>query len=201
VLFRSGEDIEEGLAMLEEVLKLIEHSNATYTLKTFEKEGKASVRIKENTPCDGSFNFKLLEQDEYVERRNERFGAHGGNAMQSRLGALEAKIAELELVDEEEKPKSITDKIGAMFLEEPEKIPPMIAAIQSLVYMITGKSQPAQTAAIGSIPDDNDAQINQALEILKQHDDKLGEHLMKLASIAQSDKAAWTMLINMVEKI
>lgn len=210
LLFKyTGQDIEEGAALLDEVLRMIEHSNATYTLKVFEPDKNGEVKIKENTPCDGSFNFKLVDENTYEERKQQRFG-NNNNLIESKLAAIEAKLESLESEPEDEPDESgsVLDRVGAIFLNEPEKISVMIGAIQSIVSMFTNQTQytgqqPQPVAAINGVPDsDNkpDEQINAAIEILLKHDSKLPEHLVKLAMIAENDPATWKMLIGMIDK-
>jgi hypothetical protein len=198
----SGDDIGEGANILSQYLEMIESSNATYTLKIFEADGNTPVKIKENTPADGSFNFKLVEEEVYQDRSNKRGGIN--NALQSRLSAIEQKLDEAD-EDDEEKPDGIMGKIGDIFINEPEKIPVYLNAFQALISFLTGKpTQGTPLPAISGIPGEADGEqlkIEQAIILLKEHDKKLGDHLLKLAQMAETDKASFSMLVNMINKM
>lgn len=57
--YQSG-SIDEGCKLLEQYLTLLSRSAAIYTLCVYEHVPAGG--IKENTPCDGSFNFQLRER-------------------------------------------------------------------------------------------------------------------------------------------
>ena len=53
--------------------------------------------------------------------------------------------------------------------------------------------------AVAGIPDQ--VKINQAIEILSKHDDRLGEHLLTLAQIAESDNQKFNFLLSMLDNV
>jgi glucan phosphorylase len=85
---------------------------------------------------------------------------------------------------------------GIMGLINHELYGPMIAtAISGIVSKFL--PAPAPTALAG-IPDEQNEKINQAIAILKNYDINLGDHLLKLADIAQNNNAQFNMLLKML---
>lgn len=192
-----GTDPENSLNFLDEILSTLDKSGsvATYTLKFYEEPGK----IKENTPCDGSFNFRLVEEEERQQRRvlyNQM-----PSEIMKRLDAIEARqIAQEEEDDEDEEPQPNTlNGVLVGLLKEPAKIEQMIGLAKMI---FGGKSAPA---GIGNIPAQppaegaEDQKIAEAIAILKANDPRLGDHLLKLAAIATSNKASFDFLLKTLE--
>ena len=205
-----GTDIKEGVELLDKFLQQIEHSNALYTLKVFEPDEKKGLIIKENTPCDGSFNFRLVEKSEYEERAVQRSGYN--SALLSEVQAMREEIKELREGDQDED-NSVMGRIGNLLLEDPAKIPMIIGAINSVINMFkttntataipetpqlvyANANRPVTIAGIN-----DDAALALAIEKLKQHDPKITEHLQKLAKIAESDKAGFQSLLTVLDNI
>ena len=53
-----GSDLNESQDFLEKILENLQDSVSVYTIRFYEE----AVKIKENTPYDGSFNFRMLEE-------------------------------------------------------------------------------------------------------------------------------------------
>jgi len=143
-----------------------------------------------------------VDEELFQERSNQRGGIN--NAVTSRLAAIEQKLDEAEDY-EEEKPDGLMGKIGNILINEPEKIPVYLNAFQALVSFLTGKPMVNEPLpVISGIPGEADGEqlkIEQAIILLKPHDKKLGDHLLKLAEMAESDKASFSMLVNMIDKM
>lgn len=71
--------LDAGYSMLEQYLTLLSRSAAIYTLCVYDKVPPGG--IKENTPCDGSFNFQLRERPMNA-LPSEIHQAYRGNATQ-----------------------------------------------------------------------------------------------------------------------
>lgn len=207
LLFKSTDrDANASLNFLDKVLQTISHSEATYTLKFYEPEG-VNFKIKENTPCDGSFNFKLVEEEERQARRV----LYQGNsaAVLEELKALRNEVAEIKAVkeleddeDETEKPLSLNGIIAGL-LKEPEKITQLFEIGRTLFGRKQNPHIPA--VALGNVPQTMQTmteqdKINAAIERLKANDAKLAEHLTKLSDIAENDKTSWKYLLNLLDQ-
>lgn len=105
----------DGVDELSEILKSLENSgtSAVYTLKIYEKT--LSDKVKNNTSDDGSFNFKLNEND------SERYGVpakshpgSNGSYLLSRLDELENKIGAALAKDEEEEDEEEEKELSQM---------------------------------------------------------------------------------------
>ena len=112
------------------------------------------------------------------------------NKQQEQLNELTSRLNadDEEMEDEKEK--------GLMGLINHDVYGPLIAtAISGIVSKLM--PAPAPTALAG-IPDEQQQKVNQAIEILKNYDNNLGDHLMKLADIAQNNNAQFNMLLKML---
>ena len=196
----SGDSMEESMQLLQEIFDTLDKSGtvATYTLKFYEDAGK----ITEKTPCDGSFNFKLVAAEQYQERQI----AYAGNSNKVLAAAekLNERMDKWEAAaDEEEEPAEPQSLNGVLIglLKEPQKIEQLMnlgrafGLFGGLKHMgAIGNAQPAQATGTGE-----DVKISEAIEILKQHDPKIADHLLKLAGIAQNNNAAFKYLLSMLD--
>lgn len=189
-----GTDISEGANALNEILdRLAESSNAIYTLKVYEE--LTGGKIKDKTPHDGSFNFKLnldgqeITTNQYSTLRNQ-------NAILEKLEALEQRMNEREEEGEEE-PQSKLGLIGEI-LNDPgisQIVQPLIAKFFGL-----GTATPQMPMrSISGISDDDRSTLNEALKILEKADPKLPEHLMKLAQLSQESPDSFKFLLNTLD--
>jgi len=192
-----GKSMEEACAVLEEFLGMIgTHSTAVYTLKVYEDAG----RIKENTPCDGSFNFRLVDEKEREERNTAYRGAQ--REILARLEAIEARLQGGDDDDDDE-----GDKLSGVLTEllrEPSKIGQLIDAGKSLLGLISSpKVIPMQK--VGSVnpepPAQHDDKLQAAIETLQRNDPRIAEHLAKLAALSENDKATFQYLLTMLDKM
>lgn len=151
-----GGTMEESIAFLDGALTMLANSGTTaiYTIKFFETEEGAKIKINEKSVCTGgSFNFKLVDPE---QRAVVQYGGNVGYAANKVANDNFDKIANilekqqqqinalLENQEEEEEPETLT---GVLIdtLKNPDKLMSFIGAIKSL----TGQ-QPMQVAAIGS---------------------------------------------------
>jgi len=216
-----GNDINEGKQLLDDFLDKIEEGTATYTLKVFEAEGNKAIKIKEKTECDSSFNFKLDSIDIFSERQEQR-GRFLNNELAKTLTGINDRLLKMETEPIEEQPEDETfqESIGKAIQQS------IIGAIQNpeqpnvLVDLLRGiLGQPIPKPAIGTVTragqiagfgiDSNNPstkiegskleRLGNAIDILEKYDDKLVEHLEKLAKIAIDNPKKFTGLITMLD--
>jgi len=177
------EDKEEGAEKLENALNDIDNNNSEiYAIIVNNGKSTASRIFKVNseitrhisginqTATDPTLLALLNKQQEQLNELTSRFNAE----------------------DEEEEEK----ETGLMGLVNHELYGPMIAtAISGIVNRLM--PAPAPTALAG-VPSEQDEKISQAITILKNYDNNLGDHLLKLADIAQNNNAQFNMLLKML---
>ncbi len=202
----TGGNINEGKQLLEEFCEKIEHSNATYTLKVFENEKGTDMRIKEKTECDSSFNFKLLEEDKYLQRRDERgnYSSNGNNKLLvDTLTGINNRLIAIEEGDHEDEPDTI-GSIVTGYLKEPEKLLPLLTLLSGL-----GVIRPVPAGAIGNVQKTTTTDMSDiitdklaaALDQLQKADPKIVEHLEKLAELSKRDKFTFDIVVSKIEAL
>lgn len=189
-------DMVQSLSELNTILTaLAQSSNAIYTLKVYEDLGKGG-KIKDSTPSDGSFNFKLNSPEQevtiaqYSTLRNQ-------NNIDARLGAIEKLLIERE-EEEEEEPQSKLGVIGEI-LNDPG-VSSIVVPLIMKAFGLGDVKSPYNMQANAQIAGINDeAELSEAIRILKEHDANLSTHLMKLAKIAQNDKNSFDFLLKTLD--
>lgn len=198
-----------GSDQFSEVLDMLCESgstNAIYTVKVYENIHD-SLDIKNNTPDDGSFNFRLnggeqeISNDQYYTRR---IGA--SNEIIKRLEQIEQKLS----ADEEDEP----DTIGSIFLEhlkDPEKLGRLIQMTREIL-------SPYQPGMVGNvyrtIPATNQSamgndqtseqkleRLSAAIDVLEKHDSHLVDHLEKLAKVAINNPPSFKVMLSMLDNL
>jgi hypothetical protein len=181
--------------------------NTIYVLRIYE-EITDSIRIKENTPADGSFNFILCDDVAIEQISNPVYAAtNQRNRLFERLGAIEQKLSLLEMPQGPEEKEETMEDILMDYLKNPHKIQGLINTGKSLL----GIAISPQEAAIGSITDSTNnihqptqeeiQRLQTAINILEVDNPKLVEQLEKLAKIKQTDPDQWNFLKNMINKM
>jgi len=113
-----------------------------------------------------------------------------------KIRELESKLQVKELEeageDDYEEPQVNKNFLGAL-IENPQ--------IQNAIagYIASFLNSGNAPQAVAGIPDDT--KIQHALEILKKHDEKLGDDLLLLAQLAEADKKQFTMLLTMLRSM
>lgn len=199
-LFKSpeGSADTESLAMLEEILNSITSSEATYTLKFYEDlQGK---KIKENTPCDGSFNFKLKTEPQIDERREVYRQSNQIAAVLARLEerqtALEEKLNE---EDEEDPEPQTLGGILAGLANDPAKIIQIIEIGKSLFGTNKPVNSVGELARVAGAPDIQETELKNTIVRLRAVDPEINTHLEKLAKIAETQPALFKMLLQQLD--
>lgn len=189
-----GSDISEGSTQLHATLEMLaQSSNAIYTLKVY--EDLPGGKIKNNTPDDGSFNFKLnLEGQEITN--NQYAVVRNNNALLEEIREMKAQIAAMQ-EEEEEEPQSKLGLIGEILND-----PGISQIVQPLIMKFLGIGSPEAPLqrAVGSISGTNDDDIlNNAITFLKSVDPQLPKHLSKLAEIAKNDPPTFQFLLQTLD--
>lgn len=186
-----GNDKEESLQMLEKTLDCLQESGtiSRYTLKFYEE----AVKIKENTPCDGSFNFKLFEEEQ-IQQRKVMYQANNSELLK-RLEAIEEKISG----SGDEEPEEEEEDFISGLLKDPTKIEQYMGMIGRLFSGGKAAAAIAGTPAVSTAATTEEGKINEAVNILKQHDSELSKHLLKLAAIAKEKPDAFKYLTQMLD--
>ena len=206
------DDIEEGKEMLRTTLKDLYNggSEAQFALRVYE-DMPATGKIKSNTPWDRSFSFVLYGDEEYSPYRAGRMSYSKEadekiQAMQKEIDDL--KLALLEAEEPEEKPDGINGIIAGI-MEMPgikQALAAKLAGFINTVIPFGGNPQPA---AVAGLPEGNQpipslldaeqqAKVQQAINVLCTKDAKLGDHLMKIAEIALSNIKQYNGMVAML---
>lgn len=212
----------EGADTLESYLQLLEigATDAIYTLAVY--EGVEPKNVKSNTPYDSAINFRL--KADQMEVSNEAW-AQGQISQrmkqEERLKAIEDnQRAIVELLtkqdeEEEDKPGSIGAVLTSL-LNEPHKIGQLVEIGKQLLGLPSAQpvfQQPApRPASVGSAnptedqrgaedetPEAQVARLNNALQIIRQHDPLFITHIEKLAHIANTNTPMFKFLLSTLE--
>lgn len=206
-----GNDSGEGAELLGQVLDKLKQggSEAAYTLKVYDELPKGR-KISTVTPASRSFNFGIFDlngQDTpYHQRQMSTVGIleRRFNDMQETM--MKELLSEL---DERRKKKEEPEKEGGVMgminglLDQPAIQQAIAGKIMSWFGMgpVIGQA-PAQVAGIDQgdpemsrITPEEYAKLEEAIQILAQHDKKIGTHLLGLAHIARDSPAKYKMAL------
>lgn len=178
---------EEESERLAETLDSLDngYNNGTYTL------------VVDNGKYPAQLYFKITQAGEVTKHISGINQTQTDPALLALLNKQQEQLNELtsrlnadddEMEDEKEK--------GLMGLINHDVYGPLIAtAISGIVSKLMPAAAPT---ALAGIPDEQQQKVNQAIEILKNYDNNLGDHLLKLADIAQNNNAQFNMLLKML---
>jgi hypothetical protein len=208
-------DMEQGKQLLKSVLTEVDDIDgvSTYTLKVYDGLKKGE-KIKSNTPYDASFNFKLLEREESAPYRERSYRDEERDKkileLEAMVKTLTEKLNAEESEDEDEKPEGLMGMLGAV-LKMPAVEQALAGAISQGVQGLMAKVMPINNPvpqALGRIagvpepaadsPADQEEKMQNALDTLYPLDPLLGDHLLKLAGIAEKNPGQYKMLIEML---
>lgn len=198
-------EIESGKALLSQLLNDLNNDDnvATYTLCVYDDLAEGE-KIKNKTPFDGSFNFKLNDtMNDYKAQRNAGIGQ-----VAERLAAIEAKLEKgNEAFEDEPESSSPWGHIGKI-MDHPEVQKAIagrfVAILDGITNMFTPKAAPLSPSAVGigsvapQLSQEQTAKLNQALQYLMSADPQLGDHLLTIAIIAKNDPQKYSQLITML---
>ncbi len=212
-----GDNMAESIQMLEKCLTSLEPSgtDAVYTIKFFENEGKA-IKINEKSVCTaGSFNFKLTDPAIREQQRLGYVAQSSGilNQVTQRMDKLEELFIKF-MEQTEPEPEDEPETVGTVLidaLKNPEHLMSLINAGKMLLgFPIQEKVTPHvignvnNAAAQQQQPMEYDESMIQRLQTavntLEKNDPKLVEHLEKLASMSENDRGTFQFLLSMLDK-
>jgi hypothetical protein len=198
-----GDNVEDGVAFLEELLPKLAHSAGIYMFCVYKHTGKDG--ICNTTPYNASFNFQLNRLRDEEGRYLNNYSPSMGNELISKVEALSIQnnlimqeLAELRSggVDEDE----VEGKVGAI-----ERLlnHPIVTGMLSKMFGEIAPAMPpagaAQKTGIAGV--DEDKRIEAAVNELKKVDPELPAHLEKLARVAKVDAAGFKMLLAYLDGI
>jgi hypothetical protein len=231
LLFKyEGADKSDGGTQLEALLKMIADSSASeavYTLRWYERDDLPEVKpgrpvklptkkfkIYYTTPFDGSFNFKLFEQEEGGSPRSR--GWQEVQSLKEELAEIKRLLAKQNLEDSEYEKEKTSGMAGVFhgLLEMPEVKAAIAGKVIELFHGVSSKigaafnpsyvpakiAGPAPAEPI-QLPAEQVNLLNTALVILVKADSQFPEHLHKLALIAQSSPETYNSLIGMLNNM
>jgi len=194
---KNNNDIDEIADKIKRDLLTAEQNKNSdiYTIKVFEKP------FKEAKKDDGTATRYFRLFDEYVGYLGRVENTQNDRMLQM-LETINARLAALETVEEDEEddeePKQDNGLMG--LIDTALKSEEMKGMLINGFMGLANKFIQPKTTALAGIPEEQDAKIAQAIELLKQHDNILGDDLLKLASIAVNDNGQFNFLLSMLRK-
>jgi hypothetical protein len=193
---KNNDDIDEVADKLKGQLLQIENNKNSdvLTIKVFEKPFRDAKKE------DGTATRYFRLFDEYVGYVGRVENAQNDRMMQI-LETINARLAALETVEEDEEDEEEVKQEGLMgLINTALKSEEMKGMLINGFMGLANKFIQPKTTALAGIPEEQDAKIAQAIETLKQHDNILGDDLLKLASIAVNDNGQFNFLLSMLRK-
>lgn len=209
----AGNNFAESRNTLQGFLDLLKESDttATYTLHIYEDLPKGA-KIKLSTEPDYSFNFLVTEEEAPRYARNREI-MESNRLLMDKVTALEARLQARDAEEDEPEPVGSLGGILSGLLED-EKVKEWIRTKAiGLADKLFNNSQTANVVPmnrvigkVGAVTQDDPIVINdeqrirmtEAIEILARVDPKLGDNLMKLARIAESDPGKYSTMAAML---
>jgi len=199
----SADDMDVALQKLNDNISAAEQNgyNEVMILKLHPKKEKNGY-VTDKSEVIASFSFRPAELTNYVPV-NQFQNSLPTNAILEKLNGIESRMAALEteeddeIEQEEEKPKGVAGILDNLLQNEQIQM-----ALAGIVTNFIGKMMPQNTnnIALAGIPVEQDEKILAALEILKQHDELLGDDLIKLSEMAVNNNAQFKFLLSMLRK-
>lgn len=169
-----------------------------YSIVWYENPVKPDAKGKISELPEGSVKFitsnpeQIQEYiDDYRERRQQYVGSVN-NEVLSRLAAIETKLNEEEEDDEPAQPQNAL--VG--LVQDPNVVNFLVGTVQTIIDRILPPKQ--HISGIAGL--ENNSKLDQALDILRKHDDRLEDDLMLLAEMAEKSPMQFKMLISMLRK-
>jgi len=221
-----GEDVADSKATLHGFLKQLEASNTSATYELGFYDGlKDKKKIRTIEEADYAYNVVLFHDEEYpapgaVSRQT------GYSLIMQEIADVKAQLALRQKEDEEEEedePEKVAG-VGSRLLTFLDKLLDNPAVEQKIGQIasnflenlvtpskpITMHEQPREMGAMGAVPDEvaepgktmitqeQALKIQRSIEILAAADPNLGDHLEKIAQVAQSNPKKYKNLILML---
>lgn len=207
-----GRDCTEGANELREFLNMLKQGGGEgyYTLQVYKM--KVKDEINSETPYARSFNFTVFddlnELSPYGNARNS-FATQMREEMAEMRAAIVAlgEKKELEESEAEVKPMGGIGKVLNDIWDHPDMKNAIMSKVVGFVQNIMPMKQttPAQMAGIAGqepltsvLTEDQVAKVHQALNVLCAKDPQLGDNLLKVAALIQSNPGKYKMAISML---
>lgn len=185
------ETVDEGAGYLRELLIKLKQSAAIYTLRIY--KGSISEEVDSKTPYRCSFNFQLRRVgEEYIDGGDSPGHSSGGSdpVLAEQVRNLTLAVEALAAGREEDEEENKLGMVGTILAHD--KLGPLVTGLLS--NMINGA--PKEPGKLNGVPGEDSTLLDQALVILKAHDPALGQHLYKLAQIAESKPDVFKMILS-----
>lgn len=194
--------LDEGEETLRGTLQMLDQSPEVYTIRVYKS---VSDGITNATKYHGSFNFLLADQSKSDEYSDYRAGIN------RRLSGIEDTLKKLVPDDEPgdtppagEQISGINQLVGKI-LENPNTTDYIVGKLINLVERLVPSTVPPQpqlqqAAKVAGIPTDMSQieKITRAIDIMLPVDPLLGDHLLKLATVAETAPDRFTNLLSML---
>lgn len=193
-----NDNIDEVAEKLKSELMQFEgnKNSEVLTIKLFEKPFKINTVLKDI----GNATRYIRLFDEYVGYLG-RVQNNQDDRMMQMLESINSRLAALEEVEEDEEEEEVKQDTGLMgLIDTALKSEEMKGMLINGFMGLANKFIQPKTTALAGIPEEQDAKILQAVEILKKHDNILGDDLLKLATIADNDNGQFNFLLSMLRK-
>ncbi len=199
------DDMSECVEELKEYFEDItpDHKKV-YSIVWYEGPVKADAKGKISELPEGSVKFITSNHEQiqtyindYQERRQQYVGGVN-NEVLSKLTAQTEAITALvaKMNDEDEDEPETQQNVLAGLIQDPNVINFFVGTVQTIIDRIL----PPKQHIAGIAGTENSSKLEQALEILRQHDEQLEDDLMILAQMAQDQPFQFKMLLKMLRK-
>lgn len=193
----TGEDKNIGREQLQDALSSIlsnpDNTN-TYCIVILGQKGKKIEAIN-------SITFQLNKHQSLQPYQPQQMAGYQNSALLGELNSLKSQIAALQMkLDEEEEEEEETEEGGlAGFFKNPQMQNMALKFLSGLLMPPTTKVT-NMAGVMDGASTDQDAKIDEAIEVLKQFDANLGDDLLLLAEMALNDKQQFNFLLKMLRK-
>ena len=191
-----GEDKNIGREQLQDALSSIlsnpDNTN-TYCIVILGQKGKKIEAIN-------SITFQLNKHQSLQPYQPQQIASYQNSALLGELNSLKSQIAALQMKLDEEEEEEETEEGGlAGFFKNPQMQNMALQFLSGLLMPPTTKVTNMAGVMDGAATD-QDAKIDDAIEVLKQFDANLGDDLLLLAEMALNDKQQFNFLLKMLRK-
>jgi len=193
----TGEDKNIGREQLQDALSSIlsnpDNTN-TYSIVILGQKGKKIEAIN-------SITFQLNKHQSLQPYQPQQMAGYQNSALIGELNSLKSQIAALQMkLDEEDEEDEEEPEEGGLagFFKNPAMQNILIQQLSGLFMPTTKVTNMA--GVLDGAEADQDAKIDEAIEVLKQFDTNLGDDLLLLAEMALNDKQQFNFLLKMLRK-
>lgn len=204
LLFQNSvEDMEIATQKLSDNISAAEQNgyNEVMILKLHPKKEKSGY-VTDKTETIASFTFRPAELSSYMPVHQAY--NQPNNAILEKLNGIESRIAAIETDEDEnesveEKPKGILGMVENLLQNEQIQMA-MAGIVTNFIGKILTPKDSTKQMSLAGIPEEQDEKILLAVNILKQHDEFLGDDLIKLSEMAVTNNGQFNFLISMLRK-